>query len=414
MLTTLTSCKFGLEPSSVKDLRPGLKVGNDLSRDPNKPQILIYYANNPVETKSYKSEKSKILASFDEAQKDKTIPQTSLLSSRSSFESDANTFGDAVAVDIFGITNSICSENATVGAGAIIITNQGIVDNNIKYCNIKGNLQTLASSELKKFTDLYARIKSNPIHEHSPLAHPDMLALSLDVVKSVFPTEKFEYSIVLKSHGSESLTITPKVAYEARIITPAFLKDRFARKKISPQRVFGNGLLLDKDGLEKDGLDKDGLDKDGLDKDGLDKDGLDKDGLDKDGLDKDGLDKIGLEKDGLDKEGLDAAGLMRGENPAGAVAAGVTKFQMMSTLLSTNRDLFYNVVFMESCKSDLGALLQDLAEVPSPNIGYLYGSDQKGLSYNTVDWRSLQSSGATSLRDWLIQELDKKAGKSAH
>ena len=111
---------------------------------------------------------------------------------------------------------------------------------------------------------------------------------------------------------------------------------------------------------------------------------------------------------------MDAAGLMRGENPAGAVAAGVTKFQMMSTLLSTNRDLFYNVVFMESCKSDLGALLQDLAEVPSPNIGYLYGSDQKGLSYNTVDWRSLQSSGATSLRDWLIQELDKKAGKSAH
>jgi hypothetical protein len=271
------------------------------------------------------------------------------------------------------------------------------VTNKISYCTPKSGLKSIPDSELKKFADLYAQIKSNPIHEHSPLAHPDMLNLSLDVVKAIFPTEKFEYSIVLKSHGSDTLTITPKVAYEARIVTAAFLKDRFARKKISPTRVIGNGLLLDKDGLEKDGLEKDGLDKIGLEKDGLEKDGLD---------------KIGLEKDGLDKQGLDAAGLIRGTSAAGAVAAGITKFQMMSALLNTDRDLFFNIVFMESCKSDLGVLLADLAEVQSPTIGYLYGSDEKGLSYNTLDWDSLLTSGSQSLREWLKQELDRNAGKS--
>jgi hypothetical protein len=398
----ITGCKFGSDFAAFKDLKPGLQVSNNLSRDPNKPQVLVYYANNPMDTAAYRSERNSILATLSDAKSDPEISATSLEKAAESLENDFNNFADAVYTDIFGIKNSICSEKASISAGAVIISNEGIVQNNVLYCLPKNQAKPIPAAEMKRLADIYARIKSNPIHEHSPLSHPDMLNASLEIVRSLFPTQKFEYSVVFKSHGNDQLAITPKIAYESRIITKPFLRDRFVKKKASPLMVMGSGTRLDKDGLEKDGLDKDGLDKDGLDKDGLDKNGLDKEGLD----------KIGLEKDGLDKEGLDAAGLIRGSSAAGAIAAGITKFQLLSALLDQERDLFFNVVFMESCRSDIGNLILDLADVTSPTIGMLYSSDEKGLSYSTLDWSKLGRSGSASLRDWLMQELNATAAKS--
>jgi hypothetical protein len=411
-LFAITGCKFGSDFAAFKDLKPGLQISNSLTRDPNKPQVLVYYANNPMDTATYKSERANILATLSDAKSDPEISAASLDKAAEGLENDFNNFADAVSMDIFGIKNSICSEKSNLGAGAVIISNDGIVQNNVLYCLPKSQAKPIPAAEMKRLADIYSRIKSNPIHEHSPLSHPDMLNASLEIVRSLFPTQKFEYSVVFKSHGNDQLAITPKIAYESRIITKPFLRDRFVRKKASPLMVMGSGTRLDKDGLEKDGLDKNGLDKDGLDKNGLDKIGLEKDGLDKNGLDKEGLDKIGLEKDGLDKEGLDAAGLIRGNSPEGTVAAGITKFQLLSALLDQERDLFFNVVFMESCRSDIGNLILDLADVTSPTIGMLYSSDEKGLSYSTLDWSKLGRSGSVSLRDWLMQELNATAAKS--
>jgi hypothetical protein len=67
---------------------------------------------------------------------------------------------------------------------------------------------------------------------------------------------------------------------------------------------------------------------------------------------------------------------------------------------------------MESCRSDIGNLILDLADVTSPTIGMLYSSDEKGLSYSTLDWSKLGRSGSASLRDWLMQELNATAAKS--
>jgi hypothetical protein len=236
------------------------------------------------------------------------------------------------------------------------------------------------------------------------------------MVAEIFPPAKHEYSLVIKSHGNEELTITPKVAFDSQLVTSKFLARYFATRPETRSVAQLDKAGLDKNGLDKDGLDKQGLDKDGLDKDGLDKDGLDKDGLDKDGLDKDGLDKDGLDKDGLDKGGLDKDGLDK-DGLAGADpihehdirAAGISKEQMLRAIMDPSRNMFFNVLFLESCNSDLGALMQDLADTPTPNIGYLFTSDHKGLSYNTVDYQRAKKSVSGSLRAWLATELNRAA-----
>ena len=398
MALSLSGCKFNFSQSTVKKIEPGRPISLKDSRDPTKKQVLVYYGNNPVETSLYVSERAKILASFSEAAKMPNIKTSVLLAARSKFEKDASEFGIAVTKDVSGIRSSVCAKDARIGAGAFLISNAAVINNDIVFCNPGEIAQPIPDSESMKFARLYSRMRNNPIYEHSPLSHPEMLKMVLDTVAIIFPTAKYEYSLVLKSHGSETMTISPKVGYESRIITPQFIAEHFQKKSENSTLAISTGL--DKDGLEKDGLDKDGLDKDGLDKDGLDKDGLDKDGLDKDGLDKDGLDSI------------DHAGLVKDGKPEGAIAAGIAKGVMLAAILDPARDLFFNVVFMESCKSDIGPLMQDLADVPYPTIGYLYGSDLKGLPYTTVNWAALGSSGATSLRLWLAGVLGGAADKA--
>ena len=89
------------------------------------------------------------------------------------------------------------------------------------------------------------------------------------------------------------------------------------------------------------------------------------------------------------------------------------KAEMMSMIMDPSHKMYFNVLFLESCKSDLGMLLTELSEYDySPNIGYLFMSDEKGLSYNTVSWSEAGDSSATSLRNWLTNHLYSIASKT--
>jgi hypothetical protein len=403
-LLLLTSCKIG-DAAKSKALQPGRLIG-ERSQDPLKPQVLIHYANNPVNTGVYLAERESVMRSFDSAAA--ALPQRKSIidGAKARVASDLDKFNDALAIDLADIKLSICSGNSAIKAGVVFINNSSLVNRRIEVC-YPGETPTLAPSAVTaKVLAVYDRIKSNKIFEHSPLAHLDMLRASLDLVGELFPADKHEYSLVIKSHGNEELTITPKVAFESHLVTSQFLARYFATRPETRSVA-----QLDKAGLDKNGLDKDGLDKQGLDKDGLDKDGLDKDGLDKDGLDKDGLDKDGLDKDGLDKDGLDKDGLAAGDpiNERDIRAAGISKEQMLRAIMDPSRKMFFNVLFLESCNSDLGALMQDLADTPTPNIGYLFTSDDSGLSYNTVDYLRAKKSASGSLRAWLATELNRAA-----
>ena len=398
-LLLLTACKFG-DAAKSKALQPGRLIG-ERSQDPLKAQVLIHYSNNPVNTGVYLAERDAVLKSFDGAAMALPQRRSIIEGAKGRVAGDLDKFNDALAIDLADIKLSICQSNPAISSGVVFINNASLVNRRVVVC-YPGESPTLAPVAISnKVFSVYDRIKTNKIFEHSPLSHLDMLRATLDMVAEIFPPAKHEYSLVIKSHGNEELTITPKVAFDSQLVTSKFLARYFATRPETRSVA-----QLDKAGLDKNGLDKDGLDKQGLDKDGLDKDGLDKDGLDKDGLDKDGLDKDGLDKDGLDKDGLAGADPIH-ENDIRA--AGISKEQMLRAIMDPSRNMFFNVLFLESCNSDLGALMQDLADTPTPNIGYLFTSDHKGLSYNTVDYQRAKKSVSGSLRAWLATELNRAA-----
>ena len=379
---TTASCKQILDQSNSKDLKPGLLL-NDRTQDPKKSQALIYYANNPVQTGSYVDERQKIIANFDGAAKLNALKARQISAAQSKFAGDFDEFRRAVNTDITNIKSALCRPNTPSNAAVIFITNESITGQNIQYCGPGTGVTVLPSNLAQKFYDVYDRIKVNPIYEHSPLSHVDMFKTALVVSSETFDPDRYEYSLVIKSHGSAEMTITPKVAYEAKLVTPTVIAGYFASRPET--RAITNARSLEKDALDKDGLDKNGLDKDGLDKNGLDKNGLDKGGLEGES------DKV----------------------IQGIRAAGISKAEMMGMILDKSLRMYFNVLFLESCKSDLGSLLMDLADYEiAPNIGYLFASDEKGLSYNTVSWNLLGGADATSLRTWLSNHLNSIAGKT--
>jgi hypothetical protein len=372
-----TSCKQILDQSKSKDLKPGILL-NDRTQDPKKSQALIYYANNPVQTGSYVDERQKIIANFAGAAQLNAANARQISAAQSRFAGDFDEFGRAVNADLVSIKSSLCRPNSPSNAAVIFITNASITGQNLQYCEPGSGVKQVPSALAQKFYEVYDRIRVNPIYEHSPLSHVDMFKAALVVSSTIFSPDTYEYSMVIKSHGGAEMTITPKVAYEAKLVTPNVIAGYFASR--SENRAITNTRNLEKDGLEKDGLDKGGLDKGGLDKGGLDKGGL----------------------EGAAEEVIQ-----------GIRAAGISKSEMMGMILDKSFGMYFNVLFLESCKSDLGSLLMDLAEYETaPNIGYLFASDEKGLSYNTVSWNELSGADATSLRTWLTNHLNSIAGKT--
>ena len=373
----LAACKFN-DLSSGKSVKQGILVG-EKSQDPTKAQVLIHISNNPVNTQTFMSERAAVLKSYEEASALLPARKQVIDHARSNFESDWDTFTTALATDIADIKLGICRSSSKIAAGVVIINNSSIVNRSIQYCPPNEGEQEVPRAMAQKVFDVYDRIKANKIYESSPLSHVDTLQASLDLVAELFPPEKYEYSLVIKSHGNDELAMTPKVAFEASLVSGHFIA-KFFQNRPETRAV----ALLDKAGLDKAGLDKAGLDKAGLD-------------------------KAGLDKAGLDKAGLDSPTQIEIQDVR---AAGVSKEEMMRAIIGYSSKMFFNVIFLESCRSDLGALMEGLAETSSPNIGYLFTSDERGLSYNTIDYQGARNYQSVSLRAWLVEELNRAAAQA--
>ncbi len=392
----LSSCKFS-EPARDKAINEGLLVG-EKTRDPRKSQVLIHVSNNPVNTSTFLSEKTAILKSFDEAGALLPDRQDIIKHAKSLFDKDWDAHTTALATDIADLKIGICNATTGLSSGVVIINNSSIVNKRFWYCPINEGDQRVPEALIQPILAVYDRIKTNKLYESSPLSHPEILQVSLEMVRKLFPTDKHEYSLIIKSHGNAELAVTSKVAFESSLVTGKFIakyfKSRPARRPIA---------MLDKAGLDKAGLDKAGFDKAGFDKAGFDKAGFDKAGLDKAGLDKGGLaspDTINADVDG--PTAIETRDIR---------AAGISKEHLLQILLSEKHDMFFNVVFLESCNSDIGALAQGLADTPEARIGYLYTSDKDGIGYSTLNYQSARDSRIGSLRVWLVEELNKVVGK---
>jgi hypothetical protein len=355
----LSGCRES-DASKTNALRPGIQYANKLSANPSKKQALIYLANEPVDTLVYRAEKEKIDSSFESAIGNLPLQAEKIRGAKERFDGDYQQFNTVITKESADIKALLCKQDSPLHSGVIFITNSSIVSGRIEFCNPNGQVGEISPKQVKMFTDLYSQVKiSSKIYEHSPLSHPKMFGLAMSIARDVFSTTGFEYSLVIKSHGSTDKFLTPKIGYEASLITPEVIMSSF------------------KDGLNKDGLNKDGLNKDGLNKDGLNKDGLDN-----------AIHNLPPEK-----------------------AVGTTKMQILTELIKTSGSMFFNVVFFESCKSELGIIEGDLAESSAvPNIGTIFASDSRGLGYSTLDW-SKSIEGQQSLGQWMVKELNETATK---
>ena len=388
-----TNCTRASQDSSDKSVQGPQPFGN-MTKDPNKAQVLIFYANEPAPTAKYNSEKASLIRSFDGAISLRPLLAKQIGRSKAKFDADFDKFNSAVKDEMKDLQEILCNAGSTSKSGVIFFTNSSIVSGKIAYCLPSSELTYLTETQVAALTRLYAEIKdTNKLYDHSPLSHNRMFQAALSIVSQVFRSTEFEYSLDLKSHGSVDKFLTPRIGYESTMITPEVVASVYESSK-----PVANTNPIGPSGFDKDGFDKEGFDKDGLDKQGLDKQGLDKQGLDKQGLDKQGLDKQGLSKDGL----AELPAKLPPEN-----AVGASKRDILETLTVTSKPMYFNVVFFESCKSDLGLLVQDLADDLAPNVGYFFTSDFSGLEYRTLNWRNLATQN--SLRDWLKSDLERIA-----
>ncbi len=373
-----TNCMRVSQDSADKSVQPHQPFGN-MTKDPNKAQVLIFYANEPAPTDKYNSEKASLIRSFDGAIGLRPLLAKQIGRSKAKFDADFDKFNSAVKDEMKDLQEILCNAGSTSKSGVIFFTNSSIVSGKIAYCLPSSELTYLTETQAAAITRLYAEIKdTNKLYDHSPLSHNRMFQAAISIVSQVFRATEFEYSLDLKSHGSVDKFLTPRIGYESTMITPEVVASVF-----EPSQNVANTNPIGPSGFDKDGFDKEGLDKEGLNKEGLDKQGLE---------------KVGLSKDGL----AELPAKLPPEN-----AVGTSKRDILQTLTVTSKPMHFNVVFFESCKSDLGMLVQDLADDLTPNVGYFFTSDFSGLEYRTLNWRNLATQN--SLRDWLKNDLDQIA-----
>lgn len=363
---------------------------NELTRSPEKKQVVIYYANDVVETPKFIQIRKKALDSFDAAHERSKLDgaKKAMRDARASLEGDSLKLRSAVAQDVAEIQSILCTKGGALGADAIFFTAGSIVANKIMYC--KDGVPAPLSEDLqKKFSSLYAATRHNEILESSPLADARMLNLAMQTAYTLFPASGYEYSVIIKSHGSANYAATSKIAVPVAKITPELVQKMFESRSLPAE-----GAVMEK---SPESLDKS---PESLDKS---PETLEKTG---ESLEK-SAETLEKSAESLEKspETLDAD-----EQPSSEFV-GITKTQLLAALFGKRTDMYYNVVLLESCNSELGVLIQDLADWENPSLGYLFTSDKKGLLYKTISYGSAIRSKTNSFRQWFLDALSEVAAK---
>ncbi|MDA9951334.1 hypothetical protein N9D31_02050 [Oligoflexaceae bacterium] len=230
----------------------------------------------------------------------------------------------------------------------------------------------------QKFTfDFLPKILRN-----QPASSVSILRQSIEEVKNAFLPEKHRYLLVVKSHGTENHNVIPFLLPEGKMETikqkrwlwKIFLKAALNSKlkKSDDLNVFEHFSGAMKGGqLEPPGGDEP--------------------------LGPPGGNEP-LEPPGGD-EPLEPPG---GDEPLGAETKGfgIEKTEFISVLKDASRDMFFSLVFMESCNSDLSLTdgnkdsklprEQIIKNLDLPNVGVIFGSIG-GLQWKTLDYRLMSA-----------------------
>jgi hypothetical protein len=317
-----------------RDLNAPVVIDATLDR-PGKKKVLIYYANETApsadEAKNYD-----VLIQWL-----KTSDEESIRKIARSLESDLKTFHAVVDEEIAAIQRNLSKADPNTKVAAVIFTNRLARRGVFRVQESGSDAVAEAKIAMPKLNGLVC--KSNP------LAHPDVFTAALTAVSKRFDAANHQYVLVTKSHGGPQVALTPRIVLEASTTSRQDLLamlDRDVTRTKSETLAAGTRTLLESAKLL---LDADKWEMPFLDKDNA----------------------------------LDASDI-NSKLPA----VGVTKADFVSTITAMGRQsgMKFPVLFVESCRSQLEDVeLRELTAADS-NIGLLYTSDLKGLSYKTLDY----------------------------
>lgn len=445
----ISGCRLG--NSLPKDLQ-GLQAPLP-NRGPG--EIVIYYANEtPSQSKDIGKEYQRIQQAIGDAKSGlKSVEQSALDRIATSYSKDLSTFAAQVQTDIEGLERQICGDGyaGKRKAALFVFTNALAKESRAKVCGPGDQGGRL--NEIPFVPVLNAQQKQDFRYAESPLALEGSFVEALRTAREwagLYGLGDFDGVLIVKSHGGGEFAVAPKLSYRSDRLTDDQLVARykgvassvawgtarlvdlklesgqrlgdvpFGAQKLEDASVSGSDarlanlklgdLKLSDLNLGADGALKIGELKIGDLKIGDLKIGELKVGDLKLGDLKIGDLKIGDLKIGdLKLNDLKIGELKVGDLKVGDLkndlaaeqstlgSPGITKNNLVEIVIQSGFN--YQLVFLESCDSDLGNdLTIDLifgvwSWDGRGKVGSLYYSDNKGLQFETVNYGALPRAG---------------------
>lgn len=408
LLAALVAAAVGCKPrqagSELRDLNAGQEMSEQsktLLDDPairQKKVVLIYYANDtyaPHEEEPAQKNRDTLLRKI-RASAASNLPKEKkdrLEKTAARISDDWVTFRRTVIEESDFLKTNVCRENNRLGMGLAIFRNS---DNDVyrrdeylrdlkwSWCSPDGSSDPNARFQIPSFRDDFR-------YQSQPLSHKSVFKKALEEVFKVFPPGLYRYILITKSHGSSEMALTPHLTADVSAIPEAEIWSAIA------DRAGGVAGL---------------------------------------GNNKDETPTLGNNKD--ETPTLNEVNIVLGSAPPPAgrtlpQPAGVTKRDYIQILYdfggqNPRQGMFFPLVFMESCKSDLKLSRdEDLASVlrehegnykgfRMENVGLLFTSDMNGLGYRTINYEDLLNGfryrSLADFQDRLRQYLNDKAKKN--
>jgi len=180
-------------------LRPPLTVNSDI-RDSSLPDVLIYYSNGTAPDEREQGDYREIIRWLYDSEEPK------LIEIAQQFEFDLTHFPMMVDRDVRAMENSLAGANGKLG-GIIIATNPLARNQKLRLWKYPGS----------SFEEITHRIEipADPVTSSNPLATKLGLESVLARAGELFDPERYNFILMVKSHGTDELLMTPRLVTSA-------------------------------------------------------------------------------------------------------------------------------------------------------------------------------------------------------